>query len=100
MAQDPEESEELVDPSHDLDMVPLLTTTPVDGEVEAEIVRSILDANGIPSILQPVAGYPALGFDLRVPRALAQEAKRVIEEQRAAGPSAAETAEAAGREGS
>ena len=99
MAQDPEESEELVDPSHDLDMVPLLTTTPVDGEVEAEVVRSILDANGIPSILQRVAGYPSLGFELKVPREWAEEAKRVIDEQQAAGPAAAEEAEAAEEEG-
>jgi hypothetical protein len=99
MAQDPEESEELVDPSHDLDMVPLLTTSPVDGEVETEVVRSILDASGIPSILTRAMGLPSLGFELRVPRERAEEARRVIEEQRAAGPAAAEAGEAAEEEG-
>lgn len=99
MAQDPEEHEELIDPSHDLDMVPLFTASPVEGEVEAEIVRSILEANDIPSIIIRAAGVPSIGFEVQVPRSRVSEATRLIAEQRAAGSAAADEAEAAQEEG-
>jgi hypothetical protein len=98
MAQDPESEQEQVDPSHDLDMVPLFTSQTVDAEMEADVIRGILESNGIPSVLQRAAQYPNLGFELRVPRAFAEEAGRLIAEQRAAGPEAAAEAEAAGEE--
>ena len=98
MAQDPEQDEGLVDPSHDLDMVPLFISQSVDAEMEADVIRGILEANGIPSVLQRAAQIPSFGFELRVPRAYAEEAERLIAEQRAAGPEAAAEAEAAGEE--
>ena len=95
MAQDPEPDVELIDPSHDLDMVPLFTSQTVDAEVEADIIRGILDTNAIPSILIRATGYPPFGFEIRVPKAWVEEAKRVVQEQRDAGPEAAVEGEAA-----
>ena len=94
MAQDPDPDVELIDPSHDLDMVPLFTSHNVDAETEAEVIRGILDASAIPSILVGSSGYPSLGFEIRVPHAWFEEAKRVVQEQREAGPQAAAEGEA------
>src|SRR5215813_11374665 len=99
MAQDPEREEDLIDPSHDLDMVPLFTSQTVDAEIEADVIRGILDANGIPSILVRAAGYPQFGFELRVPHAWVEEAQRLVAEQREAGPEAAAEAEAESERG-
>jgi hypothetical protein len=54
MAQDPEEDEQpnegSVNTSHELDMVALYSSSTVDAGVEADIIRGILDSNGIPSL--------------------------------------------------
>ena len=101
MAQDPERDDEqtagAMDMSHDLDLVPLFSSRLIDAEMEAEVLRSILDANGIPSVLSSSPLSP-LEFEIRVPRNRAEEARRVIAEQRAAGPEAASEAEAATEE--
>ena len=96
MAQDPEPEEDLIDPSHDLDMVPLFT---LESEMEADVVRGILDANGVPSILVRAAGIPSFGFEVRVPREREEEARRLVAEQREAGPEAAVEGEAASERG-
>jgi hypothetical protein len=101
MAQDPElpsEPQETsdVDPSHDLDMVTIYDSTTVDAEMEADIIHGVLQANGIPSILVRASQYPPLGFEIKVPRAMVEDAERVIAEAEAAGPEAAVEAEAAG----
>src|SRR2546425_8683162 len=98
MAQDPEPEEGQIDPTHDLDMVPLFTSQSVDAEMEADVIRGILESNGIPSMLRRAAGYPSFGLELQVPRVYVEEAERLIAEQRAAGPEAAAEAEAAGEE--
>lgn len=95
MVQDPEPDVEFIDPSHDLDLVTLFTSHNVDAETEADIICGILDANAIPSILIRAAAYPPLGFEIRVPRAWLSEARRVVQEQREAGPEAAVEGEAA-----
>jgi hypothetical protein len=99
MAQDPEPEVDLIDPSHDLDLVPLFTSQAVTAESEAEVIRGILDANGIPSVSFGTGGVPSLGFEIRVPRAWAEEAQRVVAEQREAGPEAAAEGEAASEQG-
>ncbi|HWB83539.1 MAG TPA: DUF2007 domain-containing protein [Bryobacteraceae bacterium] len=91
MAQDPEQ----VDASHDLDMVTLFSSSNVDAEMEANAIRSVLDANGIPAIVVGASVIPSLEFQVQVPRAHAEEAERLIEEARAAGPEAADAGEAA-----
>ncbi|HUI57915.1 MAG TPA: hypothetical protein VLY04_23220 [Bryobacteraceae bacterium] len=98
MAQDPEREEEnreerSIDPSHELDMVSLYCSTTVDAEIEADVIRGILDSNGIPSLVVRAAGFPPLGFEVQVPRAQAKEAERLIEAAKAAGPEAAAEAE-------
>jgi hypothetical protein len=102
MAQDPERSDEqqegLIDPSHELDMVPVYDSQTIDAEMEAGMIRGILEASGIPTIVVGTP-YPPLGFGVHVPRNMLQEAERLIAEQKEAGPEAAAEAEAASEEG-
>jgi hypothetical protein len=101
MAQDPERDDERpegdVDLSHDLDMEPLYFSQTIDAEVEAEVIRGVLEANGIPVVVS-ASPVPSLGFQITVPKALVADAQRVIAEQEAAGPEAAAEAEAATEE--
>jgi hypothetical protein len=102
MAQDPERDDEqpdesAVDTSHDLDMVPLYFSQTVEAEGEAEMLRDILDSNGITAVISS-SPFPNLGFLISVPRARVEEARRVIAEQEEAGPEAAAEAEAASEE--
>src|SRR3954468_19171886 len=103
MAQDPERDDELVgaegsvNPSHELDMVPLYFSQTIEAEMEAEVIRGILDSNGIPAIVSGSA-IPSLGFEIQVPQSRVDEARRLVDEARAAGPQAAAEAEAASEE--
>ncbi len=109
MAQDPERDEEhpedeqpeagQVDTSHELDMVPIYSSQTIDSEVEADVLRGILESNGLPCIVVSAAQYPVLGFEVRVPKGRVEEAERLIAEARAAGPEAAAEAEAASEQG-
>ncbi len=100
MAQDPEEQqdESTVDLSHDLDMVTLFSSSAIDAEMEATNIHSMLQANGIPSVVVGASTIPSLEFQVQVPRGVAEEAERLLEEARAAGPEAAAEAEAASEE--
>ncbi len=103
MAQDPEDheaeqNEEVIDVSHDLDMVSIYSSQGVDAEMEADVIHGVLEASGIPSIVVRPAQYPVLGFQVQVPQARLDEAQRVIAEARAAGPEAAAEGEAASEE--
>ncbi|HTS27841.1 MAG TPA: hypothetical protein VMH81_18330 [Bryobacteraceae bacterium] len=105
MAQDPENQEGTrdegsVDPSHELDLVTLYSSQGVDAEMEADVIRGIMDSNEIPSLVVRAMGYPPLGFEVRVPRSRLEEARRLVAEAEAAGPDAAAEAEAATEEGS
>jgi hypothetical protein len=94
MAQDAGQDEVLS--THALDMVPFPGGT-VSAEMEADMIRGVLDANGIPSLLVSAALYPILGFEgfqVRVPRGRVMEAEKFVAEALAAGPQAAEEAEA------
>jgi len=104
MAQDPDDDEEqqngdVGDTSHALDMVTLYTSQAVDAEMEAEVIRGLLESNGVPSIVVRADQFPPLGFEVKVPRARLEEARRIIEEAEAAGPEAAAEGEAASEEG-
>jgi hypothetical protein len=103
MAQDPEREESLpeageVDPSHDLDMVSIYDSTTVDAEMEADVIKGVLETSGIPAMVVRAAQYPPLGFEVRVPKVHVDEAERLIAEARALGPEAAAEAEAASEE--
>ena len=98
MAQDPDEDVSTVDTSSELDMVPLYQSPTVGSEIEADIIRGILDSHDIPSLMSRAMGYPSLGFQVQVHRQNFQEARRLIEEAKAAGPGAALEAERASEE--
>ena len=87
-----------MDPSHDLDMVTLFSSSNHDAEMEATSIHSMLTANGVPSVVVGASTIPSLEFDVRVPRAYAEQAERLLEEARAAGPEAAAQAEIASEE--
>ena len=91
MAQDPERD---VDPSSDLDVVTLFSSSNTDAEMEAINIRGLLESNGIEAIVVGPRVLPSLEFQVQVPRAKAEEARRLNAEARAAGPAAAAEAEA------
>ncbi|PWU02546.1 MAG: hypothetical protein C5B51_20615 [Terriglobia bacterium] len=98
MAQDPEReeddrSQDQVLSSHALDMVTLYDSSTVDAEIEADVIRGLLDANGIPSLVTGLGPFP-LEFRILVPRGKRVEARQLLEEALAAGPEAAAEAEA------
>jgi hypothetical protein len=97
MAQDPEDQPDAghLDLSHDLDTVILFSSSNVDAEMEATAIHSLLQANGIPSVIVGASTIPVLEFQVQVPRAFADEAERLLEEARSAGPEAADEAERA-----
>jgi hypothetical protein len=95
MAQDPQQE---LDESSDFDMVTLFSSSNHDGEMEANSIHSMLQASGIPSIVVGPSVLPSLDFQVQVPQSYAEEAERVLEEAREAGPEAAAEAEAASEE--
>lgn len=99
MAQDPDERDQDQPlSSHALDIVALYDSSTVDAEMEADVIRGLLDTNGIPSLLRRAGPYPSLGFQVLVPRGKLREAQQLVEEAQAAGPEAAAEAEAASEE--
>jgi hypothetical protein len=101
MAQDPEEERReggQLDTSHELDMVTIYESNAADAENEAEIIHSLLEANGIPATL--VRGYPLppAGFIIQVPANRLQDARTLIDEARDTGPEGAAEAEAEGEQ--
>ena len=104
MAQDPERDDEERDrdqllTSHALDMVALWESSNIDAEVEADMIRGVLDSNGIPTLLVGGASqFSNLGFQVLVPRGKVMEAQRLIAEAQAAGPAAAAAGELASEE--
>ncbi len=91
MAGELPESESM-DTSHDLDMVTFFSSSAHDAELEAMSIHAILQSNGIPSVMVGTSTIPSLEFQVQVPRADIDEAQRVVEEARAAGPEAADEA--------
>ena len=91
MAQDTGQDEQLN--THALDMVTLPGGS-VSSEIEADVIRGVLEASGIPTMVTASAQYPNLGFEVKVPRGRVVEAEKLVAEAQAAGPAAAEAAEA------
>lgn len=99
MAQDPEsgENEELregIDRSHDLDLAPIYDSMTIEAEMEASLLKSLLEANGIPAFIQG-SPFPSVGYQVLAPRSRLEEARRLVEEAELAGPQAAADAESA-----
>ena len=100
MAQDPGKGEapqnqDQILTSHALDMVTLFSSSTIDGEMEADMIRGVLDSNGIPSIQTNIPYAGVLGVEVKVPRGKLKEAEILLAEAREAGPEAAAEAEAA-----
>ena len=103
MAQDPlqdggEWDEGALDPSSNLDLVTLFSSSNIDAEMEANNIHNVLLAAGVPSVLVGTTVIPSLAFEVQVPRIRLEEAERLLEEARDAGPAAAAEAEAASEE--
>jgi hypothetical protein len=79
-------------------MAVVYSSATVDAEIEASVIRGVLESNGIPSVLSSTP-YHSLTFEVRVPGGFAEEAQRRIAEAKAAGADAAAAAEAASEEG-
>ena len=86
-------------PGHDLDMVPIFSSMNHDAEMEAQSIHSLLEANGIESAVVGPSTLPSVEFQVQVPRVQLEEAKRAMTEARAAGPAAADEAEAESESG-
>lgn len=85
------------DGSHDFDMVTVFRSAAAGTtESEALNVKGVLEANGLAAEIVGDTRYPNLPQHVRVPRTQVNEARRLIAEALAAGPSAAEEAEAQG----
>lgn len=80
------------DPSHALDLVTVFVSDAHNAEMEALAVRGVLEANGIPSMVVGATPYPNLPFEVRVPKAVRDEAERILNECRTPG-SIAESAD-------
>jgi hypothetical protein len=84
------------DASSELDLVTVFRSAGNTGEMEAQQVKSLLDSNGLEAVLVADARLPNLPDEVRVAREHLTQAKRLIAEALAAGPAAADEAEAAG----
>jgi hypothetical protein len=82
------------DSSHALDLVTVFDQTGTTAEMEALEIQAVLKAAGIRVVLGNEASFPNLPWTIRVPKADAARALRVIEDAKKAGPQAAEEAEA------
>jgi hypothetical protein len=104
MAQDPERDDEQRDEgsgdsSAGLDMVTLFSSSNIDAEMEANNIHGMLEANGIPSMVVGTSVIPSLEFQVKVPGANLEDARKILAEAQAGGPDAAAEAEAASEEG-
>jgi len=82
-----------------LDMVTLFKSSNHDAEQEALAIHSLLESEGIPSVVVGPSVIPSLEFRVEVPRVHLEEAEKIVADARAAGPRAAEEAEEASEEG-
>jgi len=82
------------DPSARLDLVTVFRASGQTAGLEALEIKSLLDAGGITAVLVGDTRLPNLPQDVRVPRAQREDAQRVIADALAAGPAAADEAEA------
>jgi hypothetical protein len=99
MAQDPDREDEqqnqdVLLTSHALDMVTLWTSGTVTAEIEADMIRGVLESNDIPVMVVGTTLYPNLPVEVKVPRGKLKEAEELIAQAEAAGPAAAVEGEA------
>ncbi len=78
-----------------MDMVTLFRSSNYDAEMETSAIHSVLEANGIESMVVGASTIPVLEFEVQVPKEYLEQAQRILAEAKEAGPSAAAEAEAA-----
>ena len=83
------------DPSHELDLVTVFSSSRHDAEAEAMTIHGVLESNGIPSFIVGPAQIPSLEFVVKVPQSQLAGAESAIAEAKAGGPKAADEAEKA-----
>jgi len=97
MAQDreptPESAEERIHTTADLDWVTLYDSSTVDSEIEADVISGVLESGGVEAVISGTP-YHSLPFEVKVPREHLAKAQRLLAEALAAGPEAADQAEA------
>ncbi len=77
-----------------LDLVILANYHGPQAEMEVRAVESVLRAAGIESVVEGAVGFSSVPFEVSVARNQVEAAKKVLAEALAAGPAAAEQAEA------
>jgi hypothetical protein len=81
-------------PGHELDMVPVFSSSNHDAEMEAMALHALLESNGLESAVVGTSTLPVVEFQVQVPRTQVPDAEKIMEEARAMGPAGAEEAEA------
>jgi Putative prokaryotic signal transducing protein len=81
-----------------MEMVTIFNSPNHDAEQEALEIHALLESEGISSVVIGPSVIPSLEFRVEVPRRHVEEAQKIIADARAAGPAAAEEAEAASEE--
>jgi hypothetical protein len=85
---------EQVDDSSDLDLETIFHADGTLAEVESMEIKNLLEANGIAAVVVGNSVLPTMSFEVRVARDQVERAREVLNEAQAAGPAAAEEAEA------
>jgi hypothetical protein len=89
----PDEVEE-VDDSSELDLETIYHADGTLAEVESMEIKNLLQANGIAAVVVGNSVLPTMSFEVRVAHDQVERAREVVNEAQAAGPAAAEEAEA------
>lgn len=89
----PDEVEEVND-SSDLDLETIFHADGTLAEVESMEIKNLLEASGIAAVVVGNSVLPTMSFEVRVARDQVERARAVVSEAQAAGPAAAEEAEA------
>jgi len=76
------------------EMVVVFSSSNHDAEMETLNIKAMLDASDVPAMVVGPSVLPNLEFQVQVSEELAERAQALIEEARAAGPEAADEAEA------
>lgn len=85
---------EEVDDSSNLNLETIFHADGTLAEVESMEIKNLLEANGIGAIVVGNSVLPTMSFEVRVARDQVERAREVVNEAQAAGPVAAEEAEA------
>jgi len=85
---------EAVDDSSELDLQTLYHADGTLAEIESMGIKNLLEANGVAAVVVGNSVLPTMSFEVRVARDQVERAREVLKEAQAAGPAAADEAEA------